>query len=143
MVEPRYRPRVFKARDSFYGILKGHSDSTKPIANYKSYRQAATGPGLRIVSEFVWDALHYVLKESVEIRVCAEDEGWAIECERYDLYSFAPSEQLAFRDLNEEFAILYNGLANEPDSSLTQDAREMRDKLLDEVKVREFAGLSD
>ena len=51
------------------------------------------------------------------------------ECPRYGLHTFLKNKQEALQQLNEEFAFLYDGLINEPDDNLTQDAIELRDLL--------------
>jgi hypothetical protein len=59
------------------------------------------------------------------------DEGgyWVHSCEELSLLSYGTTEKRSSEEFAREFALTWDGLANEPDSSLTEDARQLKVRL--------------
>jgi hypothetical protein len=83
---------------------------------------------------FLWGDRNYLLRQPVQILSARQNDLWVFECPAYGLSSFSASREEALSQLQEEFAFLYDGLADEPDSALSGDAATLRDRLLADVK---------
>ena len=81
------------------------------------------------ISSFIFNNTSFILKKSTTCSLKYQNDLWMYECPRYGLHTFSKNKQEALQQLNEEFAFLYDGLINEPDDNLTQDAIELRDLL--------------
>ena len=83
---------------------------------------------------FLWGDRSYLLRRPVQVLSARQDGLWVFECPAYGLSAFAADRDEAFAHLREEFAFVYEGLADEPDDALTRDARALRDRLRADVK---------
>ena len=62
-----------------------------------------------------------------------EDDQWVCECGPLKLWGHGSSQESAIADLMDDFAISYDGLANEPDDALSADAQLLKYRLRDLV----------
>ncbi len=85
-------------------------------------------------TRFCWDGKVYVLRSPVAYTVTYEGV-WVYRCNRYGLHAFATDKATAFAEFNEEFAFIYEGLVNEPDENLTQDAITLKHRLIEDVEL--------
>lgn len=85
-------------------------------------------------SSFKFENRHFILKEPVMCTLEYRNNLWIYECPRFGLHAFAEDRREALRQLREEFAFLVDGLMNEPDDALTQDAKELQDLLKNDLK---------
>ena len=83
---------------------------------------------------FLWGNHNYLLRQPVQILSARQNGLWVFECPAYGLSAFSASREEALRQLQEEFAFLYDGLADEHDEALTPDAVALRDRLRADVK---------
>lgn len=84
-------------------------------------------------SSFSFNNTSFILKKSATCSLKHQNGLWMYECPRYGLHAFSENKPEALQQFNEEFAFLYDGLINEPDDNLTQDAIELRDLLKSDV----------
>ena len=89
------------------------------------------------IESFRWQQQRFVLREAVLCLPSHQDGLWIYECPRYRLHAFAADRAEALSQLNEEFAFLVEGLFNEDDASLTEDAIRLRDLLHRDIRVVE------
>lgn len=94
----------------------------------KNNETSATGHALQI-SSFAWNGNRYYLREPVKYFLQQESSFWIYTCPSFGLRAFERNRQEAFEQFHEEFAFLYDGLIDEPDANLTEDALEMKRKL--------------
>ncbi len=85
------------------------------------------------ISSFSFNNTSFILKKPTTCSLKYQKDLWVYECPRYGLHTFSENKQEALQQLNEEFAFLYDGLINEPDDNLTQDAIKLRDLLKSDV----------
>ena len=71
---------------------------------------------------FLWGNHNYLLRQPVQILSVCQNGLWVFECPAYGLSAFSTSREEALRQLQEEFAFLYDGLTDEPNEALTPDA---------------------
>ena len=66
-----------------------------------------------------------------ELLPCLKQEGalWSCEFDDLHLMGYGYSPEQAIKRFMDDFAVAYDGLVNEEDDNLTEDARQMRDAL--------------
>lgn len=91
------------------------------------------------VGEFTKDRFNafnreFLLKKPVSCISEYKSGLWVFECPRYKLHSFNFDRITALEQFNEEFIIVCDGILNEPDSKLSEDAIELKNILLNDIK---------
>ncbi len=71
----------------------------------------------------------YVLKEPTKCYRNSEEGYFVLECPEYNISGYSKDSEAAFADLNADFACRFDGLVNEANSALSQDAIEERNFL--------------
>lgn len=90
-------------------------------------------------SLFTFNNKRFILKEPVICTLEYRNNLWVYECPRYGLHTFSEDRHEALHQLGEEFRFLYEGLINESDENLTQDAIELREVLkADIIRVEDI-----
>jgi len=84
-------------------------------------------------SAFHFNDKKFILKKPATCSLKHQNDLWICECPRYSLHTFSENKQEALQQLNEEFAFLCDGLINETNDNLTQDAIELRNLLKSDV----------
>ena len=84
-------------------------------------------------SSFHFNDKSFIIREPTICSLEYHNDLWIYECPRYGLHTFSDNRQEALQQLGEEFTFLYDGLIDEPDENLTQDAIELRDLLKADV----------
>jgi len=79
-----------------------------------------------VKDSFVWENKKYNLKNQVVCNIEYQDDLWIIECKRYGLHAFSNNKDEALSQFEEEFAFLCDGLLKEDDNNLTNDAKELK-----------------
>lgn len=87
------------------------------------------------INQFVAFEKEIHLKKPVACNSEYKSGLWVFECPRYKLHSFNIDRAEAFNQFNEDFVILCDGLLNESDENLTQDAIELKNTLLNDIKI--------
>jgi len=88
----------------------------------------------RVLSELFADGRRFVLTCPIVATVEREFGGyWVHQCEEFGVLAYGPTEDCSREEFEREFAYAWDGLANEPDESLTADARQLKARLHDFV----------
>jgi hypothetical protein len=83
------------------------------------------------------DAAQIVFRRPPDVLVTRDDEGHWCECQELGALGHGKTAALALADMMAEIAVSYDGLVGKPDNMLTKDARKVRDKLTELVKIRD------
>ncbi len=87
--------------------------------------------------KFNWANKKYILKRVVPGILSFEDGLWVYKVPRYGLHSYSTERKEAYAQINEEFALLCDGLLDEIDDNLTLDAIELREVLKQDIQIIE------
>ena len=83
------------------------------------------------IKQFEWAGKRYILKEPVEAQRERMENGlWVFKIPEYQTHVFAYLIQNAEKDLNEDFAILYEDLCLEKNENLSPIAIELKNRVL-------------
>lgn len=83
---------------------------------------------------FLWDDKRFILKSAVSCQPDFRSGLWVYECELLGLHAYAETREQAFRDFHEEFAAIWEGVAQERDEALAPDALALKTLLLNLVE---------
>lgn len=81
-----------------------------------------------------WDNYNIQLKYPIEITIQNIDGFWEGYYEDLDIYIVASDAEQFKKDFQEEFFVMWQVYANEPDEKLTKKAREIKYKILNSIK---------
>jgi len=81
-----------------------------------------------------WDNYCIQLKYPIEITIQIIDGFWEGYYEDLDIYIIAQDAEQFKKDFQEEFFVMWQVYANEPDEKLTRKARDIKYKILDSIK---------
>jgi len=89
------------------------------------------------VEEIKYGSRTFDLVQPLTIRMQHNANGeWEASVSRLGIIAFGYSAQSAIEDLQEEFAVIWDGLAFESDDRLTEDAQELKRALRQLVKAQ-------
>ncbi len=83
---------------------------------------------------FSWDNRRFILKRTLSCQPDFRNGLWVYECELLGLHAYAETREQAFRDFHEEFAAIWDGVAQEEDKALAPDALALKAELLNLVE---------
>lgn len=86
------------------------------------------------IKKFSWDNRRFILKRTVSCQPDFRNGLWVYECERLGLHAYAETRERALLDFHEEFAAIWDGVAEEEDEALAPDALALKAELLDLVE---------
>jgi len=101
-----------------------------PSISHKAGGGRRSVPARLLISRFVSNGREFNLREPVEYRVYCQGGVWVYECPDLCLTSYGTDRAEARRNFNEEFAAVWDNIALADDSALTQDAIELKRKLI-------------
>ncbi len=86
------------------------------------------------IKAFSWDNHRFILKRAVSCQPDFRNGLWVYECELLGLHAYAETREQALSDFHEEFAAIWDGIAQEKDDALAPDALALKAELLDLVE---------
>lgn len=85
---------------------------------------------VRVLSELAAGDRLFVLREPIVVTVERDNDGFCVyACDELKLLSYGPTEECSGEEFAKDFAYTWDGLTNEPDSALTEDARQLKARL--------------
>lgn len=99
-------------------------------ASFSSQLQPTAAPLL----ELCYDGRIFRLRQPIYLARYAEDGYIYLESKELSIVAYGTSERGAVRSFEEDFATLWDEIANAPDGSLTSDARVIKGRLQQIVK---------
>jgi hypothetical protein len=76
----------------------------------------------------------FVLASPIELTLEKVEGGWTCQADRFALFSFGPTGIAAVLSVFEDFAVLWQEIAEAPDDTLSEDAIRLKHLLQSEVK---------
>lgn len=96
----------------------------------KSSRELARRKKTQAFARLCCEQRVFVLREPIVVGVEREEGGiWVHACEELGILSYAMTEDASRKEFAGDFAYLWDGLADEPDSALTVDAQQLKARL--------------
>ena len=90
------------------------------------------------LDEIRFDSTIYRLKAPLQVILSFEDEAWNCEDCQHQIVSFGDTREAALHSFCEDFAVLWEVIANASDDELTADAQRVKDFLISIVQSVEM-----
>jgi hypothetical protein len=89
------------------------------------------------LDEITYDGTVFKLNTTIEVSLYVEDGLWNCEYQPFSSLSSGPTPEQALYSFCEDFSVLWHEIAQAPNETLTEDAKNLKKALLSAVKTVE------
>ncbi len=111
-----------------------YKSAINPLLSFFNLRRKNELNQIISFDKIEWNNCCIKFKYPIEINIQVIDGFWEGYCEELDMIIIAQDAEQFKKDFQEEFFVMWQVYANEPDEKLTRKARDIKYKILDSIK---------